>query len=615
MSQRNSRTVFLRGTPRGLPIRVNLEEVGPARRPQASRAVRGLFVRISVGGRARHLGVDLPRKCLRVIVVLGRRVFAAVVVVGVLAAGVLAAEPILHEYFDPDATPPPAEGTDAAQETASEEAAAPANVVQSPSTRSSGGSGPHASADAEKYSLDGNTSRPDRVGYSDPFVPSIPPFKRLHAYDSVNDALELVVADKSLVPISLASKTRAADDQFLAVIPVTLGREPFRIPSVGPMTRVVGAKLQPRGDFQIVADSAENWFVRGDGGSSAELTLHLSVDRRVFGSTFADVSWATLARALPPLPDDLVRHAAPVLSRLELSQAVSPPDAVERLVAYFRDFAPSEQQSTLSGAELYESIALSQRGVCRHRSFAFAVTAFALGLPNRFVHNEAHAWVEVFDGALWHRIDLGGAAGDVQLGGQLDVPHVLPTDPFQWPSSSESGQDMVNQALGQSSGAGGNAASAADDSPTSSGPSDDHTESDADVAAPAEPSSASPSADAMPSATALEVPVPTAQAEQATEDAAAKATVALSAEVREALRGGRVAVRGRIRGGEDCSLLRVNVMLRGASGSSRPLGVLVTDASGRFAGEVVVPESVPVGDYEMFVATTGNERCPAAHSD
>src|SRR5690606_27036069 len=111
--------------------------------------------------------------------------------------------------------------------------------------------------------------------------------------------------------------------------------------------------------------------------------------------------------------------------------------------------APSEERRSETGPELYAEIALGQVGVCRHRSFAFTVTALALGIPTRFVHNEAHAWVEVYDAKLWHRIDLGGAAGDVSFGNALDVPHVAPPDPHTWPAHSESGQDMIDDAVGE----------------------------------------------------------------------------------------------------------------------------------------------------------------------
>ena len=49
---------------------------------------------------------------------------------------------------------------------------------------------------------------------------------------------------------------------------------------------------------------------------------------------------------------------------------------------------------------------------------------------------QAHAWVEVSDGSLWRRIDLGGAgrAMDATLAG--GVKHETPPDPFAWPANA-----------------------------------------------------------------------------------------------------------------------------------------------------------------------------------
>ena len=84
------------------------------------------------------------------------------------------------------------------------------------------------------------------------------------------------------------------------------------------------------------------------------------------------------------------------------------------MVGYFRSFAPSDDSPESEG-DIYLDLALSKKGVCRHRAFAFLVTALNIGIPARFVHNEAHAWVEVRDDQRWHRIDLGGAALDLGL--------------------------------------------------------------------------------------------------------------------------------------------------------------------------------------------------------
>jgi transglutaminase-like putative cysteine protease len=45
-------------------------------------------------------------------------------------------------------------------------------------------------------------------------------------------------------------------------------------------------------------------------------------------------------------------------------------------------------------------LARGKRGVCRHRAYAFVIVAQALGIPARFVQNEAHAWVEYQGTAL-----------------------------------------------------------------------------------------------------------------------------------------------------------------------------------------------------------------------
>src|SRR5205085_2596405 len=98
-----------------------------------------------------------------------------------------------------------------------------------------------------------------------------------------------------------------------------------------------------------------------------------------------------------------------------------PREAVTKMVEYFRAFTPSTEAPNENG-DVYLDLALSKKGVCRHRAFAFLVTALYLGIPARLVHNEAHAWVGVRDDRLWHRIDLGGAALDLQDQERLDRP-------------------------------------------------------------------------------------------------------------------------------------------------------------------------------------------------
>jgi hypothetical protein len=115
------------------------------------------------------------------------------------------------------------------------------------------------------------------------------------------------------------------------------------------------------------------------------------------------------------------------------------------MVEYFRDFVPSNDPPR-SRADIYLDLALSKKGVCRHRAFAFLVTALHIGLPARMVVNEAHAWVEVYDGELWHRIDLGGAATDLEDSTDPSrPPYVPPPDPYAWPAQRDSGQELADR--------------------------------------------------------------------------------------------------------------------------------------------------------------------------
>lgn len=544
---------------------------------------------------------------------------------GVLLSGLLIAGPVLHEYFDLDAPPSSqsAAGPDAPAGATGQPSALAAADEPGPHSPVAAEAGPHTSPDPDRYRLDSDTSRPERVGYDDPFTPSLAPFKRLHAYDSVNEQLELVVADRQRRALRVGSKPHLTDDQFFGDISVNLvSGKPARIPTVGPTTRVLGAKLLPAGDFQLSADSAENWFVTSSDSGARRLIVHLGIEREVFGSEFADVAWPRLQAALPQLPPIVYGAAAPVLESLGIAAEDRPKRVVAKLVDHFRGFAPSDERLTAKGAKLYEAIALSRKGVCRHRSFAFVVTALAAGLPSRFVHNEAHAWVEVFDSHTWHRIDLGGAASDVDIGRPLDVPHVPSPDPLPWPANSESASDMVRSAF---DGRGGGGAGQEQPPPTppvdATGLVDPIPTTTPSVAVTAPPSTAAASEQAPAHQLPSDEPTdPAAELQPAGVDAVRPVLTPPQIDLRtggarEALRGSRLAVAGRVHvDGAGCGLLRVNVLLQEQAGRAHPVGILVTDADGRFAGEVVVPQTVPVGDYELYVATPGDELCGQATS-
>lgn len=531
---------------------------------------------------------------------------ATALTVGV--TGWVLADPILHEYFDFDPAAPEA---DAPAEVAANGAPATGTDTAPSRTGRTNDAQQGAGDGEDSYELDGNTTRPDEVGYEDPFTPSIPPFKRLFAYDSVDARFELVVKDPRLGELPVRDvPIHAGFDQFFGDIEVSLDpATPMRIPSVGPGALVLAAKLEPAAPFHLRRDGADNWFLLGETKGSARLRVHLAIDRAVFGSAYGDPEWRALAHFVPDLPEPVAERGRAVAREIGVDRSLRPQQAVTRLVAHFRSFAPSEDLpvSADRGA-LYREITLSRKGVCRHRAYAFTVTALSLGLPTRFVRNEAHAWVELFDTALWHRIDLGGAAGEMQFAAAVDVAHEPPTDPFDWPPGSESASDMTDDALHGQARSGGAGSLSSDEAAPSSPDTAPSPSSRA-----AEPLRSTPSATAapFPEAAPESSPAESPSADGPGEDEE-RLDVALEPHADQVAQGGRVQLAGRVQGASGaCALVRVDVVLDGEE-RTIPVGSLVTDAHGAYQGAITLPRSVPVGDYELRVVPQASADCRAA---
>lgn len=553
--------------------------------------------------------------------------WAAWCVALVCTSSAIAAQPVLHEFFqlDGDTQLPPVAGAPKANFPLAAQAptrlpedpfVAAAAVPEAPDLANERPQQPSAD---DEYRLDGNTSKPSQVGYSDPFTPSIPPFKRLHAYDSVNSALELVVAKSALKGVHVGGVARPSQDQFMGKQTLRLeAGQLVRLPTVGPGVRVINGRLAPQSSFQLFQDSAENLFIQSANGGEFEWVVHLAIERGAFGSAFADVSWTALAGYLPSLPQIVNTAAEPVLERLKLSNSVRPAAAVRRMVEYFRSFEPKDELRQEKGLQLYREIALSQKGVCRHRAFAFVVTGLALGLPTRFVRNEAHAWVEVFDSRLWHRLDLGGAAGEMALTSDLDVPHEVPPDPYKWPAKSESGESMVDRALqaamARAGGDGSSGGGGAFGSAGRQGGGANAAQPGGPVQTPGDLASGDDSV-AMPAASSPSPASETSAPDEARVEPVPETTLTVAFTGASLKRGERFSVQGTARNGkgQTCSLLRIDVELfEAGTKATFSAGTLVTDEQGRYAGQLVLPQRVPVGDYRVRVTTPGHQSCASS---
>ena len=511
------------------------------------------------------------------------------------------AGPILHEPIPPDAR------EDLAMHVALDgdlpaALQTPSGVVSAPDPRAPTSSTDPAysqvASDRSTFQPDRDTKRPEISSYDEPFTPSTAPFKRLEAYDAVHDDYQLYVRDPRLSPVVVGAPPGIDDEAFYADLVVDVASDRLvRIPSVGPGARIVRARLGIGAEdlaFRVQHDGADNWYLQATGAHSplrARLVMELAVSRAAFGGQMGNPSWGDLP-LVPPLPDNVARDAAEVRAAVGVSRSQRPREAVARLVQYFRGFSDSEESPRGRG-NVYLDLALSKKGVCRHRAFAFLVTAQSLGLPTRLIQNEAHAWVEVHDGVLWRRIDLGGA-GHMSNPASNALPerpvYKPPPDVFSWPQNAERGDDMVSDARARANPAGQPASSA---SASSAAPGASASGASASTAPP--PSSGTDHDDRPPSLITLDVA-----------DA-------------DAHRGLPVRLRGEVHAdGEPCAHVAVELWLRDP-GMKPPrmllLGTLATGDDGVFAGGIVVPGSTPLGDYEVVARTPGDSRCGGGASN
>jgi hypothetical protein len=426
---------------------------------------------------------------------------------------------------------------------------------------------------------DRDTRRPQVENYDEPFTPTLTPFKRMFAYDAVRDDYNLYVREPEPLQQTIGGEVKDADDRFFGDMVVQLrAGDHVRIPTVGAGARMVKIVTSPKTAVTLWRDGADNWFLHSESSERVRVVSEIAIERDSFASEFRDVPWSSLPR-VPPQPTSHQEAFRRVSQKIGISRTMSPREVVHKLVAYFRSFAPSNDPPNAEG-DIYLDLALSQKGVCRHRAFAFLVTALNIGIPTRLVHNEAHAWIEVRDDKLWHRIDLGGAAMDLEEDPHLERPtHEPPPDQFPWPTGRDSGAELARREREQAaerreSGGGQDPGGTGD-------PGSDPGQGPGNQAVP------TPRPD-LPE-TALTVDT-------------------IDADI---FRGLPLRIRGTARAdGQPCGNMRVDVtLLIDGETAERRLGSLSTDARGFYDGAVIVPRDVPVGDHQLTVTTHGSGRC------
>lgn len=435
---------------------------------------------------------------------------------------------------------------------------------------------PHPiSTGSDTFHADRDTRRPDLLPYEEVFVPSTAPFKRLNAYDAVDANYTLFISTPELVPMHGGYRPLPTDDRFFADFSVDLdSRKAVKIPSVASGQHIVSARAGTGAvDVPVTfyRDIAENWFVRGTTSGRIRIVMEVAAPRNAFAG-YGDPDTLTLPR-LSELPAAVRPSAEVVAKKIGVARTMRPAEIVPKLVAYFRDFTDTEGALPASN-NIYLDLALSQKGVCRHRAFAFMITALYLGIPTRVVTNEAHAWVEVYDGTLFRRIDLGGAGRMLTDALSTNTRYTPPRDSFAWPEKATRGEDLAPRP----------ASPLASAIPASS--------------LPHSPPEASVSADLHSENAESTNKLPASRVEISRADATARRHQAVLIE-------GSVASAN----GPMCAHLSVDLFLKRPHGGQILLGSTATNERGTFSASLVVPSRIPLGDYEVYARTSGDTHC------
>ncbi|MBI2395410.1 MAG: transglutaminase domain-containing protein [Deltaproteobacteria bacterium] len=448
----------------------------------------------------------------------------------------------------------------------------------------------------EKFVPDRDTRRVDRLPYDDPFRPRLAPFKRLVAFDLVDSDYSLRVADPKRVKVDVGVEALKgvaaykAVDVFYADVAVDLNAGvPVRIPSAVGGNIIKRAHVSPPVAFKLERDGADNLFILAESSGKARLVMEIEAARDAFGGAELSEDWADLGHVTVPALPAAVQHAADefVTKDLRIDKATSSPrDVVRALVRYFREFKESEDPPPNTG-DIYLDLVRAKKGVCRHRAFGFLITALSMKIPTRFVHNEAHAWVEVGNGSLWYRIDLGGAGrllDDKTEKPEKEQPaYSSPDDPYSWPAGATKGSDLLPPSS-PSPGTG----------PTGGGTT-------SPTPPPSPPSSASGSAPSTAPPSKVTLAVPGAPSEDAL----------------ELLRLREFVVKGRVvdASGAPCKSVRVDFKISSNTAGERVVGTLPTDADGNYEGKLAIPREANLGEYTLVAHTPGAGTCGQGSSE
>ncbi|HLE96557.1 MAG TPA: transglutaminase domain-containing protein, partial [Candidatus Thermoplasmatota archaeon] len=306
------------------------------------------------------------------------------------------------------------------------------------------------------------------------FEPALGAMKRLKAYDRVGPSYVLSVSDDAL-QAPTDHKGVYYDRTFVGRFPVQLEpgvATPIYSPDAAAVPLSVETAPSVPGGVVVLKDGADTFHLRARDPSFhgvVNLTIQYKATSRYFELDLPEgvTVDAYAAAERPRLDPALGTKAQRLLASVGLAGENRIDAIVPALVRYFSAFGEGPIPPPTEYADLYEAIAYGQDGCCRHRAFAFLVTAQAAGVPTRVVVNEAHAFVEVLlPGQGWRQANLGGcgtyrvnnpdgmrqyhsAASDPTLPGNAPVAEPPPdallttTTLTKWPDAARKGTPFL----------------------------------------------------------------------------------------------------------------------------------------------------------------------------
>jgi transglutaminase-like putative cysteine protease len=512
------------------------------------------------------------------------------------------AQPLLHEFFELDdtrlvvpsgapAVPEPVHTADGAMNPGG-------NHPGRPGARNA----PEPSS--QELSLDRDTDREGWLTYYAVFDPTVAPFKRVGVRDRVvleHGEVRLGLQDARPRRLRLTGgEAPVGDEAFVGTVLLDLQPNLYvPIPSVSADMVVHRYQTEPTVGVDFFRDGADNLLVRAEHEGRVRLRYWVSGPSTYFaGALPAGARVDDVPPALrPEVPEPVRRTAEEARALLGLRGETSATALVTSLAQYFRSFRAEAFPPEEWTEDAYRDILFGGRGVCRHRTFAFVVTLQAWGLPARYVYNEAHTFAEAYlPGAGWRRIDLGGGAEGLSVMNAADRPlHTLPgEDPFPSPEgfadtySQEVREALASRSVQERAGPG---ADGTGRSEVRASEWDPFAEAGIDLASLPEhaPYGREPAPEREP--TVIDV---------------------LSTGA-EGFRGERLGLSARLEdaGGRPLSGRELRVYLGPATGATEgrllEVGRLTTDERGAAVGDVVIPHSLPLGVWGIYVVFAGDE--------